>query len=137
MRAIMIISLLFTMSVAENTMVKDIKNGLMWEDTPHVQETKITQPRAMKYCSKLKIGEFNDWRLPTIQELLTIVDYKRINPALIKEFSYIEKESYYWSNTLVADADDEFWGVNFKRGASSKASEYYDRYARCVRNLIE
>jgi hypothetical protein len=124
----------FSALMAETTIVKDPKTALMWEDTPHVRETKITQPRAKVYCSELKTGGFEDWRLPTIQELLTIIDYKRISPALLKEFSYVDDESFYWTQTSVADESDAFWGVNFKRGASSKASEYYDRYVRCVRD---
>ena len=122
-------------AMAERTMIKDARTNLMWEDTPHVRETKITQPRAKEYCIELKLGGFEDWRLPTIQELLTIVDYSRVSPAILKAFSYIEEESFYWTKTHVADEDDAFWGVNFKRGASSKASEYCDRYVRCVRDV--
>jgi hypothetical protein len=107
----------------------------MWEDTPHVREAKIRQPRAVIYCKELTLGGFEDWRLPTIKELLTIIDYTRISPAILREFSYVEDESFYWTKTHVADEDDAFWGVNFKRGYSSKASEYYDRYVRCVRNI--
>jgi hypothetical protein len=124
----------FSALMAETSMVKDSRTNLMWEDTPHTRETKITQPRAKVYCSELKLGNFEDWRLPSIQELLSLVDYARISPAILKEFSYVEKESFYWTNTVVADESDAFWGVNFKRGASSKASEYYDRYVRCVRD---
>lgn len=129
--------LLFTLSglMAETTMIKDSRTNLMWEDSPHVKEAKLTKPKAEKYCNTLRLGNFEDWRLPDIHELLTIIDYKRTEPALLKEFSYIEPESFYWTNTVVADESDAFWGVNFKRGASSKASEYYDRYARCVRNI--
>ena len=134
MRKILIIAMTFSALMAETTIVKDPTTNLMWEDTPHVKEMKIRQPRAAEYCNELKIGGFEDWRLPTIHELLTIIDYKRLSPAILKEFTYVAEESFYWSKTHVADADDEFWGVNFKRGASSKASEYYDRYGRCVRN---
>jgi hypothetical protein len=121
--------------MAETSMIKDTRTNLMWEDTPHVQESKLTQPKAEKYCNDLILGGFNNWRLPTIKELLTIVNYKRIEPALLPEFTYIEKESFYWTKTVIADESDAFWGVNFKRGTSSKASEYYDRYVRCVRNI--
>jgi len=120
---------------AEATMVKDTRTNLMWEDTPHVKEVKITQPRAKTYCSELKLGGHENWRLPTIKELLSIVDYTRVSPATFKIFSYIEDESFYWTSTPVADADDEYWGINFKRGESSRASEYYDRYVRCVRDM--
>ncbi|WP_295421052.1 DUF1566 domain-containing protein [Sulfurovum sp.] len=135
MRFLLLLSMLFSFILAETSMVKDPRTNLMWEDTPHVKETKITQPKAAKYCSGLKLGGFDDWRLPTIRELLTLVDYRRVEPALLKEFSYVEDESFYWTNTVVADESDAFWGVNFKRGASSKASEYYERYVRCVRDI--
>jgi len=134
MRILLIIAIGFSALMAETTMVKDPRTNLMWEDTPHVREAKIRQPRAVIYCNELTVGGFEDWRLPTIQELLTIIDYTRISPAILREFSYTEDESFYWSKTHVADEDDAFWGVNFKRGESSKASEYYDRYARCVRD---
>ena len=135
MRYLLLFSLFFSFSFAEITMVKDSSTNLLWEDTPHVREAKLTYPRAKIYCSELHLGDFNDWRLPTIQELLTIIDYRRTSPALIKAFNYVEDESFYWSQTVVADESDAFWGVNFKRGASSKASEYYDRYVRCVRSM--
>jgi len=135
MRFLIPFLLLFSFLHAEITMIKDTKSGLLWEDTPHVRETKITQPRAKAYCSELTLGGHRDWRLPTIRELLTIIDYTRVSPAILKAFSYVEDESFYWTSTHVADEDDAFWGVNFKRGASSKASEYYDRYVRCVRSL--
>lgn len=134
MRIILIIAMTFSALTAEITMIQDPRTNLMWEDTPHVREAKIRQPRAKEYCSELTLGGFNDWRLPSIQELLTIIDYNRVSPAIIKAFSYIEDESFYWTKTRVADEYDAFWGVNFKRGYSSKASEYYDRYVRCVRS---
>jgi hypothetical protein len=135
MRILLIIAIGFSALMAEITMVQDPRTNLMWEDTPHVREAKIRQPRAVIYCKELTLGGFEDWRLPTIKELLTIIDYTRISPAILREFSYVEDESFYWTKTHVADEDDAFWGVNFKRGYSSKASEYYDRYVRCVRNI--
>ena len=135
MRILLIIAIGFSALMAEITILQDPRTNLMWEDTPHVREAKIRQPRAVIYCKELTIGGFEDWRLPTIHELLTIIDYTRISPAILREFSYTEDESFYWTKTHVADEDDAFWGVNFKRGYSSKASEYYDRYVRCVRNI--
>jgi len=134
MRLLLISGLMSVALLAETTMIQDPASHLMWEDTPHVRETKITQPRAKIYCSELTLGNFRDWRLPTIRELLTIIDYRRVSPAILKAFNYVEEESFYWTQTPVADESDAFWGVNFKRGASSKASEYYDRYVRCVRD---
>ena len=134
MRIVWIMGLAFSMIMAEATMIKDPKSNLVWEDTMHVSEVKITHIKAKSYCSELKLGAFEDWRLPTLNELLSIVDYKRYKPALLKEFSYANKDTLYWSSTPYAKTSDEFWGVSFKDGATSNASETYDRYVRCVRD---
>ncbi len=121
--------------IAYGGMVKDLRTGLMWEDSYHSKETKITHPRAIAYCEHLKLGGYTDWRLPTIQELLTLVDYTKEEPAILGAFDNVDDEGFYWTSTIVAGEDDEYWGVNFKHGESSRAAEYYDRYVRCVRTL--
>ena len=134
MRILLMITLAFSMMMAEATMIKDPKTNLIWEDNMHVSEVKITHIKAKVYCSELKLGDFENWRLPTLQELLSIVDYKRYKPALVKAFNYSNKDTLYWSSTPYAKTSDEFWGVSFKDGATSNASETYDRYVRCVRD---
>ena len=134
MRILVMITIAFTMIMAESTMIKDPKTNLIWEDNMHVEEVKITHIKAKSYCAELKLGNFGNWRLPTLQELLTIVDYKRYKPALVNGFNYSNKDTLYWSSTPYAKTSDEFWGVSFKDGATSNASETYDRYVRCVRD---
>ncbi|MBD3792611.1 MAG: DUF1566 domain-containing protein [Campylobacterales bacterium] len=120
---------------AEPTMVKDDSTKLLWEDTPHVELTKVNHNQAKQYCEELTIEKYENWRLPTLQELLTIVDYKRYKPALLKEFSYVDDETLYWSNTPYVRSSDEYWGVSFKDGSTSNASINYDRYVRCVHDI--
>ncbi|MEA1954573.1 MAG: DUF1566 domain-containing protein [Campylobacterota bacterium] len=135
MRIIWIVTLTFSMMMAEATMVKDPKTNLIWEDNMHVSEVKITQIKARSYCSQLALGSFNDWRLPTLKELQSIVDYKRYKPAIVKEFKHVNRDTLYWSSTPYVKSSDEFWGISFKDGSSSNASEIYDRYVRCVRDI--
>ncbi len=129
--------ILSTISIlgAEQTIIKDDTTKLLWEDTKHVEQTKVTHTQAVSYCSTLEIGEHNDWRLPTLDELLSIVDYKRYKPAILKEFSHHNKDTLYWSSTPYVKSADEFWGVSFKDGSTSNASISYDRYIRCVRGI--
>ena len=58
----------------------DNKNGLVWEDSYESKTTTRNFNDAQKYCDKLNIGDFDDWRLPTRMELLTIVDDTKYNP---------------------------------------------------------
>lgn len=120
---------------ADATIVKDDKHKLLWEDSEHVEDTKVTHMKAQAYCSNLEIGGYTNWRVPTLSELLSIVNYKRYKPAILKEFNYVNKDTIYWSSTNYAKSSDEFWGVNFKDGATSNASQTYDRYVRCVQDF--
>ena len=133
MKTLMIIFATISILSAEQTIVKDDLKKLMWEDTIHTEDTKVNYTQAISYCKELKLGEFTDWRVPTLQELFSIVDYKRYKPAILKEFRHYNKDTLYWSSTPYVKESDEYWGINFKDGASSNAAINYDRYIRCVR----
>ncbi len=135
MRSLLLILLVSSGVLAEATMVKDPKTKLIWEDTAHVSQTKVNYPQAQQYCKELRLGTFKDWRVPTLKELLSIVDYKRYKPAIKSAFDNVEEESSYWTTTLYIGDSASRWVVNFKDGATSDASQSYDRYVRCVRSI--
>jgi len=122
----------FSLSMAEITIVKDPSTNLMWEDTKHVMDG-VSYPEADAYCKALALGEHKDWRIPTLKELLSIVDYTLYEPAILKEFSHIDEDRLYWSSTQYANKSSEFWGVVFEDGDTDNASAIYDRRVRCVR----
>ena len=124
---------LATMLSAETTMLKDPATHLIWEDTEHVEIVKVNHLQAKTYCKNLTLGGYNDWRLPTLPELMSIIDYARYKPAILKEFRYVDEDTLYWSSTPFARSADEYWGVSFKDGGTDNTGEIYDRYVRCVR----
>lgn len=76
-----------------------------------------------------KIGK---WRLPTIQELKSIVDYTKYNPATnLKDI----KSSHYWSSTSCAIDSSSAWDVGFYYGGDYEGYKGGSRYVRCVRTL--
>ena len=135
MRIILMITVALSMTMAEPTMVKDPKTHLMWEDTLHTSGQKVTHKEAEDYCQTLALGTFENWRLPTLPELLTIVDYKRYKPAILKEFQQVDNDTLYWSSTVSARASDDFWGIIFRDGSTKNSSGFYGRYIRCVRDM--
>ncbi len=66
--------------------VKGSENGLIWYiDDPDNANTKLNMmnyEKALKSCSDLEWAGFTDWRLPTIDELRTLVTgFKDIEPG--------------------------------------------------------
>ncbi len=135
MRSVLIMAIVSSMAMAEPTMVKDPANNLIWEDTLHAAKEKVTHLEAKAYCQALKLGGFDNWRLPILPELLSIVDYRRYKPAILKEFKHVDNDTLYWSNTVSARTSDDFWGIVFRDGATKTESGLYGRYIRCVRDI--
>jgi len=74
----------------------------------------------------------SDWRLPTIEELLTLVNYEKRRPACDLEDTI--SSSRYWSSITYVDNTDYAWDVYFYYGSSSYYNKTNNYYVRCVRN---
>ena len=79
-------------------------------------------------------GGYADWRMPTAQELQSIVDYGRCIPAINTTYFPNGVGGYYWSSTTYANLTDWAWSVFFRYGnvtyASLKSSYYHARAVR-------
>ena len=120
--------------------VKDDIYKLMWQDgdlSPH----EMTHDEAVHYCENLNSAGFNDWRLPTIKELLSITDDTRFEPAINKAFKNVAYETTdhrgergYWSQTKSAGASSSVWVVNSNDGFVGWRDVSSRRFVRCVRD---
>jgi len=55
----------------KDEVVTDTKSGLMWQ-RKHADKS-VTHKEAGDYCEALTLGGHDDWRLPTISELRTLI----------------------------------------------------------------
>jgi len=113
--------------------VKDTKTHLMWQDNKDVKTVERDWQGAINYCKNLKLGGYKDWRLPSVSELLTIVDYNTYNPAISPVFKNVDS-SHYFSSTTLADYTFGAWYVYFYSGYCNGVPKSDIYSVRCVRN---
>ncbi|AOW77632.1 hypothetical protein A3Q34_12685 [Colwellia sp. PAMC 20917] len=76
-----------------------------------------------KYGSSVnavKLCGITTWRVPTHQELNTLVDFSRQLPSVDTNYFHHTKSGLYWSSTPYNNSNNA-WGVNFSEGLSSSA----------------
>jgi len=106
--------------------VTDNCTGLVWQkDTADVNGDGqiiyewdggdlITWQAALKYCESLEFAGHDDWRLPNVRELQSIVDYGRWNPSIDPVFG--AESGWYWSSSTGVGNPGYAWYVNFGGG---------------------
>ena len=103
-----------------NDAVLDKKTGLVWEKSP--QTTSARWSVARRTCAEKSVGGQKDWRLPSLEELASLVDYSVGPPslALPPGHPFLSVQSaVYWSSTRPGDDPKGSWGVHFGLGGGS------------------
>ncbi len=131
--------------------VTDDVTGLMWQQSPDTDgdgdidaEDKLTYDEAVAGATTLSLGGYTDWRLPTIKELYSLIDFSGTDPSgyegsdtsglipfidtVYFDFSYGDTsageriiDAQYASSTLYVsntgnDGGRTLFGVNFADG---------------------
>lgn len=112
----------------------DATTGLQWEVTPSTDTFSRTEARA--HCDGVVLGGFSDWRMPTVAELLTLVDYAKTGPAASAPFANAASAGYWADVTANINAGTTSnYEVEFTHGASRLNKKTPD-LVRCVRQAV-
>ncbi len=115
--------------------IEDTDTALVWERFPG--EAKLWAAAA-EYCAELELGGQSDWRMPTFDELLTILNSEEGTGGEYTGGCYWNsvfggdcRSNRYWSSS--EDTDDEVNVVGFYLGTPNTNAKSDDAYVRCVR----
>lgn len=121
--------------VLDNAAVLDRETNLVWEKSPDT--TTRNWPSALYFCNDRSVGGRKGWRLPTIQELASLVDPNNPggNPDLPPghPFSNVQS-SGYWSATSNARSPGDAWFVYLVDGVVGLSGQGEALYGWCVRS---
>lgn len=113
--------------------VTDMVTALMWQQTPEMDDLP-SFAEAVAGAEAFRLGGYDDWRLPTIKELYSLIQFigssRTLTPYLDTEnfdFRHGEEsrgerviDAQYWSATeyvgLTMNGDATVFGVNFADG---------------------
>ena len=113
--------------------VLDRETGLVWERSPST--SPFTWSNAHIHCIEQTTGGRMGWRLPTLQELLSLMDPSvpifSIRLPSGHPFSNVQTGNY-WSATSISGSDNGAWGLTFI-GSSELGNRSFGRFAWCVR----
>ncbi|NEX16856.1 MAG: hypothetical protein C1943_09565 [Halochromatium sp.] len=107
--------------------ITDPNTGLMWErcvygrtgiDCFNGSASEMTWQEALTNAQNASRAGYNDWRLPNVKELQSLVDYGALGPAAaIDERFFPETPSgYFWSSSPSALEVDSPWSVHSRYG---------------------
>jgi hypothetical protein len=142
--------------------ITDLNTGLMWEKKSHdhglhdkdngyrwdgdgSQETIWDWLDDVNAEGGSGFAGYNDWRIPTVKELQSIIDYEQVDPAVDAVFNHdctppcdppvcsCTASSFYWSSTTIAFSPTNAWSVDFDYGDVSLDGKYIDFLVRAVR----
>ena len=116
----------------DGSIVTDSVAGLQWQDDAIGESMEWRE--AINHCEDdVSLGGHGDWRLPNVNELKSIIDRSRYNPAIVSAFEHTSS-SRYWSSTTNEGRHEYAWYVSFYSGYVSSNGKGNNRYVRCVRD---
>lgn len=112
--------------------VVDASTGLMWQQGG--SDRTMTLDEANTYVHDLnrnRFAGFSDWRLPTVEELLSLVEPDRKNGILYISSAFSDQQR--WIITSDKESVNRAWGVVFYEGKLYLPSLNFPYWVRAVR----
>src|SRR5262245_38429281 len=126
----------FELVMMREEAVLDKETGLVWERSP--SDAMRNWHDASVACIQSVVGGRGGWRLPTIQELASLMDPAQRRPALPPGHPFdvvVGDPVFYWSASTIDSEPFAVWGINLDIGNVFALPKVQVRLGWCVRGV--
>ena len=131
--------------------VTDMETGLMWEKKLksgsddwrkdlHSVHVACTWAEAtggwIDAVNEERFEGFSDWRLPSVHELITIIDYAQTKPPAIDPVFGPVVSAFYWTATPLGFRPGLAWNIFFLDGVVFVDDKGNKNRVRAVRSIV-
>ncbi|MBD3338652.1 MAG: TIR domain-containing protein [Candidatus Lokiarchaeota archaeon] len=116
----------------------DYKTNLMWQKGG--TENKVSFQKGKEWINRLngtRHATYNDWRLPTLEEAMSLMEPEQKNGKLYIESIFDMTQKHIWTPDEVSDESNESrtWIVAFCSGSCYGDGASKESWVRAIRSL--
>lgn len=124
--------------IYKGLVILDDFTRLHWQNqgssTPISWSQEASPGSAQRYCDRLSQGGYTDWRVPSVLELQSLVDYTVFLGPMINSIAFpFTPADFFWASSDNAASPNYAWGVDFRGGSTQMREGNSSGYLRCVR----
>ena len=123
-------------TIKGNMVVVDSATGLMWHQSG--SDDHVDWDEAKEWVEDLNSEEgyagYQDWRLPTVDEAVSLLESSTINGDLYINPVFSKKQRWIWTGDKF-DGSEAAWFVIGFSGSVSRSSVHRSLYVRPVRSV--
>lgn len=111
-----------------NLIWKRCAEGQSWAGSTCLgNAANLTWNEAMKIAA-------DGWRIPTLEELASLVEWSKSHPAIDTALFPSTPASAFWSATVANSSSKLAWSIDFQDGYTDTSPQLANRHVRLVRN---
>jgi hypothetical protein len=132
-------------TINDDGTVTDTDTGLMWQrcsygltydtdtDSCTGSVQRLSWQEALRSAANDTTGDYDDWQVPNIKELASILEHSCTEPSINEDVFYNTQQQNYWSNTSGVSTLSSAWVYQFDSGLNSLHDKTSNVYLRLVR----
>jgi hypothetical protein len=122
------------LDIKEDKLIFDYSTGLMWQQQGSLESMSFEQAnRWIEELNRIRYANYCDWRLPTLEEAMSLLKRERKNGKLFNDNIFSQKQSGIWTSD-VTENRILAWVVFFNYGSCYVNCFDLENYIRAVRS---